>query len=179
MKSLKELREWFLADPDRRATAFVIADDYLVRYDRDPERFRPIPKDDIFARPVVAAFADDSLAWAAWIRKLCREHLGRGDTAGSILLSVAVTAQSRGANRRKRLLVSEAIQQALRRGMINDTKLDRARYERRVTNWLSTERKLRLKAKPGKLTKADKDDIATEFWEEAMQRFSAGDIPEA
>lgn len=36
MDSLKELREWFLEDPETRA-AFKIADYYLVSYDEDRE----------------------------------------------------------------------------------------------------------------------------------------------
>ena len=35
MDSLKELREWFLADPENRYTAFKIADHYLTKYDED------------------------------------------------------------------------------------------------------------------------------------------------
>ena len=37
MDSLKELREWFLEDPETRAAAFKIADYYLVSYDDDRE----------------------------------------------------------------------------------------------------------------------------------------------
>ena len=37
MNSLKELREWFLVDPENRWDAFKIADHYLTKYDEDPE----------------------------------------------------------------------------------------------------------------------------------------------
>ena len=37
MDSLKELREWFLEDPETRAAAFKIADYYLVSYADDRE----------------------------------------------------------------------------------------------------------------------------------------------
>ena len=39
MDSLKELREWFLEDPETRAAAFKIADYYLVSYDDDPQNW--------------------------------------------------------------------------------------------------------------------------------------------
>ena len=115
MDSLKELREWFLEDPETRAVAFRIADYYLVTYDDDPKAFRPIAKDDAFAKPVVEAFAGDSLGYVKWLRKLMSTYLHKGSAPSIIIGEVCKSAQSRGINRRKRLLETEALRNAVNR----------------------------------------------------------------
>lgn len=184
MDSLKELREWFLEDPETRAAAFKIADYYLVSYDDDPQNFRPIPKDDAFAKPVVEAFAGDTLGYVKWLRKLTNTYLVRGSAPAMLIGEVCKSAQSRGINRRKRLLETEAIRHAVNKGMIKDVSLEKLRYKKRVSEWIKKEYKLRLdaarrSAKGGRISNEDREELVGEFWDELLQSFSAGDIPEA
>ena len=183
MDSLKELREWFLADPENRCTAFKIADHYLTKYDEDPE-MTVLPREHIFAKPVVEAFAGDSLAYVKWLRKLTGQYLVRGSEPAKYLGEVAKDAQSRGINRRKRFLESEAVRQALIKRMIKDVPLEKLRYKRRVAEAIKREYKALLenrrnKTKTGRLSLEERDEIATAFWDDLLQRYTSGDVPEA
>lgn len=183
MESLKELREWFLEDPESRVVAFKIADHYLTKYDENPE-LTVLPREHIFARPVVEAFAGDTLGYVKWLRKLMRTYLVKGSDPAMFIGEVCKPAQSRGINRRKRLLETEAIHHAVNRGMIRDNPLDKLRYKKRVNEWIKKEYKLlldaaRRNAKNGRLTIEERDELATAFWDELLQKFSAGDVPEA
>lgn len=68
--------------------------------------------------------------------------------------------------------------------MIKDIPLEKLRYKKRVSEWIKKEYKLRLDAarkstKSGRLSNEERDELATEFWDEMLQRFTSGDIPEA
>lgn len=68
--------------------------------------------------------------------------------------------------------------------MIKDIPLEKLRYKKRVSEWIKKEYKLRLDAarkstKSGRLSNEERDELATAFWDELLQSFSAGDIPEA
>lgn len=184
MESLKDLREWVLDDPDNRAFAFKVADHYLVKYDEDPKMFRPIPKDDAFVKPVVEAFAGDSSAYASWLRKLARNYLHRGSEAAVVIGEVAKVAQCRGINRRKRMIELEAIRQAVIQGKIKDTPLEKTRYKRRVSEYIKREYKLlldgeRRKTKNGRISLDEREELITKYWDDLLQSFAAGEIPEA
>ncbi len=184
MDSLKELREWFLEDPENRAIAFKIADQYLVKYDENPQGFRPIPREDSFVRPVVEAFAGDSAAYADWLRKLARNYLVRGSMPAVELGSTAKIAQCRGINRRKRLIETEALRQAIIQGKIKDTVLEKARYKRRISDWIKKDYKVTLDAErskthSGRLSLEERDELVTAYWDALLQRFASGDVPEA
>ena len=101
-----------------------------------------------------------------------------------VIGEVCKSAQSRGINRRKRLLETEALRNAVNRGMIKDVPLEKLRYKKRVSEWIKKEYKLHLDAarkatKNGRLSNEERDELATAFWDELLQNFSAGDIPEA
>jgi len=183
MNSLKELREWFLMDPEARAPVFKVADYYLVKYDGTPE-LTVIPREHIYARPVVEAFSGDSLAYVKWLRKLVANNLERGSAAAVIIGSVAKDAQSRGINRRRRLLETEAVRQALKKGAVKDTTLEKGRYKRRVSEWIKAYYKAfldghRKTTHNGRLSNEERDELITKFWDDLAQRFASGDIPEA
>jgi len=68
--------------------------------------------------------------------------------------------------------------------MIKDIPLEKLRYKKRVSEWIKKEYKLRLDAarrasKSGRVTNEERDDLATEFWDELLQNFSAGEVPDA
>lgn len=68
--------------------------------------------------------------------------------------------------------------------MIKDIPLEKLRYKKRVSEWIKKEYKLRLDAarkstNSGRLSNEERDELATEFWDEMLQRFTSGDIPEA
>ena len=68
--------------------------------------------------------------------------------------------------------------------MIKDIPLEKLRYKKRVSEWIKKEYKLRLDAarkstKSGRLSNEERDELSTAFWDELLQSFSAGDIPEA
>ena len=183
MNSLKELREWFLEDPEHRAKAFEVADYYLVKYDDNPEMTK-VPASCIYAKPVVESFAGDSLLWAKWIRKVANTYLERGCEHGKVLREVAKDAQSRGSNQRARMLKNEALRQALARGIVKDTKLEKGRYKRRVGEWIKREYKLflgshRRATKENRISLDERDELVTKWWDDLLQQFLSGDIPEA
>ena len=184
MHSLKELREWFLEDPETRVVAFDIANDQLVKYDENPKRFRTIPKEDWFARPVVEAFAGEPFGYMLWLRKLARNNLVRGSEPAKFITELCSKIQSRASNIRSRSLEDEALVWALRKGTITDEKPARDRYRKIVRNFLSRERALwliseRRKSAKKRLSKDEQAAVLKEFWNTMAQRFSAGDIPEA
>jgi hypothetical protein len=184
MNSLKELREWFLADPENRVTAFKVADHYLIKYDENPQGFRPIPREDAFVRPVVEAFAGDSAGYAEWLRKLARTYLVRGSYVSQFVGNVAKVAQCRGINRRKRLIEIEAVRQAVIQGRIRDTPLEKARYKRRVSEWVKRDYKAvldgeRRKTHNGRLSLEERDELVKQYWDDLLQQFTSGEIPEA
>jgi hypothetical protein len=183
MDSLKDLREWFLADPEVNAPVFKIADYYLVKYDENAEAFL-IPHDHAFVKPVVEAFAGESMAYAKWLRKLTGNYLVKGSPPAVIIGEVAKAAQCRGINRRKRYLEGEAIRQAVIKGMIQDKPVDKQRYKRRVSEVIKREYKalldgVRAKTKGGRISVEERDEIVTAFWDELLQRYTSGDVPEA
>ena len=68
--------------------------------------------------------------------------------------------------------------------MIKDIPLEKLRYKKRVSEWIKKEYKLRLDAArksttSGRLSNEERDELSTAFWDELLQSFSAGDIPEA
>ena len=68
--------------------------------------------------------------------------------------------------------------------MIKDIPLEKLRYKKRVSEWIKKEYKLRLDAarkstESGRLSNEERDELSTAFWDELLQSFSAGDIPEA
>ena len=68
--------------------------------------------------------------------------------------------------------------------MIKDIPLEKLRYKKRVSEWIKKEYKLRLDAarkstKSGRLSNEERDELSAAFWDELLQSFSAGDIPEA
>ena len=183
MDSLKELREWFLVDPENRWDAFKIADHYLTKYDEDPE-MTVIPREHIFAKPVVEAFAGDPLAYVKWLRQLVNGYLVRASDPAKAIGQVAKDAQSRGINRRKRFLESEAVRQAVIKRMIKDIPLDKLRYKRRVAEAIKREYKVlldsaRAKTANGRVTIEERDELASKFRDDLLQRYTSGDVPEA
>lgn len=53
-----------------------------------------------------------------------------------------------------------------------------------LREWIKKEYKLRLdaarrSAKGGRISNEDREELVGEFWDELLQSFSAGDIPEA
>lgn len=190
MDSLKELREWFLADPENRWDAFVVADYYLTEYDAKPDLVE-IPRSSLFAKPVVEAFAGDSLAYALWLRKLVRNYLVRGSEPAKHIGEVAKGVQSRGINRRKRFIEGEAVRWGLIKGYITSPKVDKKKYlddkrryltrvrfliKREYTTLLESHRR---KTKTGRLSLEERDEIAAAFWDDLLQRYTSGDVPEA
>lgn len=170
-------------DPEARAPVFKVADHYLVKYDEAPE-LTVVPREHIYVKPVVEAFAGDSLAYVKWLRKLMANHLERGSSAAMIIGDVAKDAQSRGINRRKRLLETEAIRQALGKRMIEDSPMQKARYKRRVSEWIKKDYKAHLDShrkntKNGRLSIEERDELITKYWDDLAQRFASGDVPEA
>lgn len=184
MDSLKELREWFLEDPETRVVAFDIANGHLVKYDENPKRFRPIPKIDFYAKPVVEAFAGDPFGYLIWLRKLARNNLVRGSEPSKFITELCAKIQSRASNIRSRSLEDEALAWALRKGIVTDEKQPRDRYKKVIRNFLSRERALwlvseRKKSQKKSLSYDEQAELLREFWNTMAQRFSAGDIPEA
>jgi hypothetical protein len=111
-------------------------------------------------------------------------HLERGCAAAQIIGNVAKDAQSRGINRRKRLLETEAVRQAVIQRKIHDTTLEKARYKRRVSEQIKKEYAAFLKAhrektKSGRLSNEEREELVTAYWDDLLQQFLSGDIPES
>ena len=68
--------------------------------------------------------------------------------------------------------------------MIKDVPLEKLRYKRRVAEAIKREYKALLenyrnKTKTGRLSLEERDEIATAFWDDLLQRYTSGDVPEA
>jgi hypothetical protein len=180
MNTLKELREWVLADPESRVVCFQIADKYLVEYDRKPE-FMVIPKEHAFSKPVVEAFANDSIAYSRWLRKLNQNHLERGSEASKALSETASKVQSRGLNQRRRAIESDALFSAVKSQVVKDNVADKARYTKRLRDFIKKDyaahlNGLRGKTKNGRITNEEREMVALEYWESIAQRAAAGEF---
>ena len=182
MDTLKELREWVLSDPAERVVCFQIADKYLVEYDRRPE-FLLIPKEHAFSKPVVEAFANDSLAYAKWLRKLNTNYLERASEPSKLLTEVASRVQSRGLNQRRRAIESDALFAAIKSQAVKDVTLDKARYTKRLRDFIKKDyeshlKSFRSKTSNGKLTQEERETIILEYWESMAQRAVSGEFSE-
>lgn len=182
METLKDLREWVLADPEQRLISLQIADKYLVEYDRDP-KFLVIPWEHSFAKPVVEAFANDPLAYAKWLKKLNNNHFERGSELGKSLTELSAKIQSRGLNQRRRAIESDALFSALKHGALKDTTLDKARWLKRFRDTVKREYEAHMKAfrsktDKGRIKTEEREVIVAEYWEQMAQRAAAGEFNE-
>ena len=182
METLRDLKEWVLADLEGRARIFDDADYYLVQYDDNPDRF-VLPKDFVEAKPVIEAFAGDSLAYAKWLRKFNSDYVPRGSDIGKAITTRAAKSQCRGINRRKRNMELDAITQAIRLGRIKDSPGDKARFKLRLSRWIKEQYTGLLDAhrrqtKVGRLSVEERDELASNFWEELAQRIAGGELPD-
>lgn len=182
MDTLRELKEWVLDDIEARASVFDVADAYLVAYDERPEYF-VLPAEHRYAKPVVEAFAGDSLAFAKWLRKFNNTYVDRGSEAGKLITRRAAKAQSRGINRRKRNLESDALTLALRRDMVEDSIAAKSRFKRRLSVWIKAQyaaylTEHRRRTAKNRLSLEERDELVAKFWDELAQRIACGDLPD-
>ena len=68
--------------------------------------------------------------------------------------------------------------------MIKDIPLDKLRYKRRVAEAIKREYKVlldsaRAKTANGRVTIEERDELASKFWDDLLQRYTSGDVPEA
>lgn len=182
METLTELKQWILDDPDNRVACLKDADFYLVQYDEHRDRFL-LPARFVHIRPVVEAFAGDSLAFAQWLRDFARTYFFRTSDVAQFITRLANHAQSRGIVRRRRLLSKDAVDTAIRLGKIKDTVAERRRYALAFNNHVKAEYKklmdARRNASPNRRIGRDElNDMAASFWDDINQTILAGEIPD-
>ena len=182
METLRDLKEWVLADLEGRARIFDDADYCLVKYDENPEKF-VLSQVYIEAKPIIEAFAGDSLAYANWLRRFNNDYVPRGSEVGKTITMRASKAQCRGINRRRRNIEQDAIILAIRLGRIKDTPGDKARFKMRLGRWIKMQylallTEARSKTKKGRLSAEERDELASNFWEELAQRIAGGELPD-
>lgn len=181
MDTLTELKQWILDDPDARVGCLEDADFYLVAYDEQRERFL-LPAQFVHIKPVIEAFAGDSLAFAKWVREFARKYFFRGSEPSKQLSAIAASAQSRGIMRRRRLIIADAVAQAVRLRFIPDTTKDRQRYGMAFNTWLRKRYTAHMKqqrgAHPGgRMTSEEREVETAAFWEDINQKILSGELP--
>jgi hypothetical protein len=181
MDTLTELKQWILDDPDARVGCLDDADFYLVAYDEQRDRFL-LPAQFIHIKPVIEAFAGDSLAFAKWVREFARKYFFRGSEPSKRLSAIASSAQSRGIMRRRRLIIADAVATAVRSRFIQDTTKERQRYAMAFNTWLRKQyasymKQHRATYPGGRMTSEDRESETAAFWEDVNQRILSGDLP--
>ena len=179
MKDLRELYEYVLRDPEKGAKMLYMADKYLMMHDELGEELI-LPKEHMFAKPILEAFYKSPKGFSEWLFKL-RNDLPK--CAGRILVNALYRkVMTRALQRERRVREDAAVKKAVAMGLIPDDYQTKQAYIRLVvlewgkrrTKILDMERKF---SKGPRIALDEQETILADFWQEIENEIERGVLP--
>ncbi|MGB4467536.1 MAG: hypothetical protein WBI41_05735 [Azovibrio sp.] len=185
MSELKSVRDTLLtiAHPDR---VLAHADRLMGLLREHPDEFE-LPAAQGWLKPLLVFYTNDLAGWVKFVKhvmdRLAPEHK-RGPFSEEYLgvRGFYNTVSVRYYVQRTRSIANAAVELAIRKGLIQDTKAARDRYAKRCTQVWAARKKLlldnvRKESPTGRVSLDHREQILNDFWEQLDQEVNNGEIP--